>query len=258
MNIISYNVNGLRAFADKGALDNIIDSYQPDILCMQETKAPESIVASYSTKWDYKYVPFSNSSRYKKGYAGVSTWISEDKLGLLKGVYTPKIMDGYGDGRLVILDLTDYFLVNVYTLNSGNKDDLRIQWNSLFTNLIKSLLTNNPVVIVGDLNIVASELDYWSNYEDAIDTYPGLMRFEIDHFYDMKSECKLVDSFRQLHPYDRRYSWYSYQGQARERNRGWRIDYGLVSESLMNRVKDSLVLSEVTGSDHSPIQLIIE
>jgi len=256
--IISCNVNGLKAYYEKGALDELISKFNPDILCIQETKCSEANVGYWICHHNYTYIPFSNSNHFKKGYAGVATFIREELKTQIKSVEMPDILDEYGEGRIVTVEFQDYYLVNVYTLNSGNKNDLRIEWDKRFKHYIMALKSKGNVVIVGDLNIVPSQLDYWSDFDAATDSYPGLMQFERDGYAKLISECNLIDTFRKLQPETRSYSWYSYRGGARELNHGWRIDLGLVSDKFIDNVIDSKVHSEFEGSDHTPIELIIK
>jgi len=251
MRIISINVNGLRAYDSKGALEELITHYDPDIICIQECKCEFQIAYDIFSRFGYNAT--TNPSKYKAGYAGVVNAIKESAKIQPDSIGIPEIMSGYGSGRVLTYHFDNFSLVNVYTLNSGGKEDLRIQWNKLFDQYIAYLQQFNPIIIVGDLNVVSGELDYWSDYQSAIDSGPGLYEFEINHFHEMLRSNDLIDTYRYLHPTDRKYSWFSYRGNARELNHGWRIDYCLCSNSLKSSILRSEVLSNLDGSDHSPI-----
>jgi exodeoxyribonuclease-3 len=271
LKIISINVNGLKSYQEKGAFDELISTYDPDILCMQEVKCSEADVGFWTSDYHYQYIPFANSNHWKKGYAGVATLVKEKYKNNINHVYFPDFYPEYGLGRIVQVNFSftpikngqitkyiNFSLVNVYAMNSGNKESERINWDKNFTSHIADLLQDAPVIICGDMNVVPSELDYWSDYEDAIDSMPGLMQFEKDEHYRRMKLCNLKDSFRELHPETRAYSWYSYRGGARENNQGWRIDLFEVSEDLMPLVEDSQVFSKFEGSDHCPIGLSLK
>lgn len=255
--IISANVNGLKSYYEKGAYDNLVGTFSPDILCLQETKCSESKVGYWISDYNYEYIPYASSNHWKKGYAGVATIIKEDILKKVRAVSTPHLYHNYGEGRIVTVEFDDFTLVNVYTLNSGDKDEERSDWDKLFLDYINNLTHQGQVIIVGDMNVVPSYLDYWGNYYDVIDSMPGLKDFENKNYKKLLSECHLTDSFRQLHPETRAYSWYSYSGGAREQNHGWRLDLALVSDGYMTNVKYSEVHSKFEGSDHSPIELVL-
>jgi len=268
MKIISANVNGLKAYYEKGALDKLIRTYDPDILCLQETKVSELTVGYWFADYNYEYIPYANSNHWKHGYAGVATLVKEKYQQNVMHVYYPDFYPEYGLGRVVQVNFSfwpstnerfknavRFSLVNVYAMNSGNKENERINWDKNFTAYIEDLKQDAPVIICGDMNVVPSELDYWADYESAIDSMPGLMQFEKVEHYRRMELCNLKDSFRELHPETRAYSWFSYRGGAREKNQGWRIDLFEVSEELMPIVEDSVVFSKFEGSDHCPIGL---
>ena len=145
-------------------------------------------------------------------------------------------------------------------MNSGGKEHLRQKWNAAFRDLIcnSQAYDHMPVIICGDLNVVATEKDYWKDYASAIDSGPGLYEFEIKDFHERQSQFGLVDTYRHFHPDGRDYSWFSYRFAARQRGHGWRIDYFLVSKELIPLIIDSKVHSSFLGSDHNPIELIIK
>lgn len=260
MNIVSINVNGLKAFYEKGAFDELISRFNPDILCIQETKCSESKVGYWISDYNYEYVPYAISNHWKHGYAGVATLIKESVLDRHKAVYYPTFPEfkEHQLGRVVVNDFDDFQLINIYWQNSGDKDEQRRVFDKNLHSYIKYMCSRKHTIVIGDLNVVPSELDYWGNFEANRDSLPGLKYYEESNHNRLKNECNLVDSFRELNPETRSYSWYSYQGGAREKNHGWRIDLALVSKNFMGNIKSSKVHSNFLGSDHCPIELIIE
>lgn len=254
MQILSLNINGLRAFINNERALAIEKYFDTDVICFQETKCDPTTVKNLCNTY-FPHKTFSNSSKFKNGYAGVTTLVAPELLGRLINCYSPDIMDDYGSGRVVVSIFDTFTLVNVYTLNSGGKQDYRIDWDERFNSFISTLL--RPVIIVGDLNVVGSNLDYWGDYNRAIDTMPGLYKFELDGFEKLKRDQDLVDTFRFRNPETRAYSWYSYRGNARNQNQGWRIDYTLISKSIIDKVNSVKVLSNTNASDHCPVLIDI-
>ncbi len=268
MKIISYNINGLNAFVNAGKMASLLIDHPADIYCFQETKmnkddkiAAKLAECQESSMTELKHAACSNT--LKNGYAGVMTLyhnslnvheVRENQLSELESIFEADAYK-YIPGRILYLDLGDYYLVNVYVLNSGNKDELRKQFDTHFSSLIKHLQAVKPVVIVGDFNVCSTEYDYWGRYEKSIDSAPGLMQFEIDGFWSLYKECGLVDAFRLHHGNERRYSWYSPMGSAVANGRGWRIDYCLVSEALKERVVSCEIFDKYQAPDHSPIMI---
>lgn len=265
MNIVSINVNGLKAFYEKGAFDSLITRFSPSILCMQETKCSESKVGYWISDYNYQYVPFSSSNHRKHGYAGVTTLVNEDLMGQFIDADYPVFdgLDDYGYGRIVVVKFESFNLLNVYTLNSGDKDEQRVHWNSQFRKYVKELLKENNLIIVGDMNVVSSQLDYCGRLIDTDDACPGLKLYERTDHDEFMKETKMIDTFRFFYPETRCYSWFSYQNQAYKNNNGWRIDLALVNNSMISNLKldhvitDSKVHPDFIGSDHRPIELIL-
>lgn len=270
MNIVSINVNGLNAYYNKGALDDLISRLNPDILCMQEIKCninkANSIFENYP-----QYITHINGNSFKSGYAGVATLVKNDldlpmtsfempELKLEDGdIDEDKQFDMYSSGRIVKVNFEGFTLYNVYVMNSGSdKDYYRKLWDKKFRELLSLDESYNkyPIIITGDLNVVSDKNDYWGNYYNAIDSGPGLFKFEINDYHLRNEYFKLVDAFRSKYPDDRSFSWYSYRDH--NQNHGWRLDYFLISESLMKSVVDSKIFSNIIGSDHRPIQLILK
>lgn len=260
MKIISWNVNGIRAVHKKGHLLPFIKEFDPDILCLQETKANQD-----QSEVDLpEYIEYWNSAE-RKGYSGTAIFTKEKPLSVILGFPEEikekyDLEDTYGDpnteGRVLTLEYKDFFLVNVYTPNS--KDDLsRIplrhkQWDPAFLEYVKRLQKIRPVIFCGDLNVAHTEDDLARPKQNV-----GLKGFthEEREGIDNIIASGFVDTFRLFTKGNGHYTWWSHFAAARERNIGWRIDYFFVSGTLKSKVKKSEILSSVFGSDHCPILL---
>ena len=250
MKLISWNVNGLRACITKGFFD-FLNERQPDILALQETKMqPEQFEGGadgYTIYWN---------SAEKKGYSGTAVFVKKEPLSVSYGI---GIAEHDNEGRVITLEYPDFYFVTVYTPNSQDglrRLDYRMVWEDAFLAYLNGLDAKKPVVVCGDLNVAHKEIDLKNPKTNR--TNAG--------FTDEERACMTrllengyVDTFRLFYP-DRTeaYSWWSYIGGARSRNAGWRIDYFLVSERFISRVKDSLILSDVLGSDHCPVSIETE
>lgn len=254
LKIFSWNVNGLRAVIRKGALQEFVDKYQPDILCLQETKAKqgqaEIDLPEYEELW--------NSAK-RPGYAGTAIFSKIKPLSVRNDLPTEKeFADEFGDplteGRVLTAEFEHFFLVDVYTPNSKNELErlgLREKkWDPEFLRYLKELEKTKPVVVCGDFNAAHEEIDIArpkTNHHSAGFTD------EERHGITNLINAELIDSFRYLHPNDVRYTWWSHWGHARENNVGWRIDYFFVSKSLLSKLKSAEIYEEVLGSDHCPV-----
>lgn len=252
MKIVSWNVNGIRAILKKD-FKTSINAMSPDILCLQETKAQDEEVAS-ALKDFKKFHLFSNSAE-KKGYSGTT---------LLSKVKPISITDDMGiaehdnEGRIQCAEYPDFYLVNIYVPNSGqllDRLDYRQQWDKDFLKYLKNLEQNKPLIVTGDFNVAHQPMDL-KNPKSNYNKTAGYTQIEIDGMNALV-EAGLVDTFRVLHPKDIAYTYWSYRFKSRERNVGWRIDYFLISKSLVNKVKSVKILSDYLGSDHCPISLDI-
>lgn len=269
MKILSINVNGLRAYANKGALQELINTFDPDILCIQETKCSDEQVREFFDPEIWDVTTCSNTR--KSGYAGVATivkiscmkeheFISNTPIDLLDRDNPDCEFNYYSEGRIIDTWVDGYHLYNCYVMNSGGKEDYRQTWNKSFRDMIlmNQEYDGMPMIICGDLNVVAGANDYWKDYESAIDSGPGLYRFEINDYHERQTQFSLIDSYRYKHPEGRDYSWFSYRFAARKRGHGWRIDYFLMSERMLPLLVDSKVYSNFEGSDHNPIELTLK
>jgi exodeoxyribonuclease-3 len=248
MKIVSWNVNGVRAIVKKDFFESI-QKMNPDILCLQETKAQDNEVEkALSLLKDYcKYY----NSADKKGYSGTTV------LSKIKSLHSTKnmgIVDHDAEGRLQCVEYKDFYLVNVYVPNSGKQLDrlaYRKQWDADFLNYLKELENTKPVIVCGDFNVAHRPIDL-KNDKSNYNKTAGYTQVEIDGM-DNFIKAGFVDAYRYSHPEEVAYTYWSYRFKSRERNTGWRIDYFLVSNSLMNKIKNVEILSEFYGSDHCPI-----
>lgn len=261
MKIYSWNVNGIRAVHKKGYFEPFIQKHQPDVLCLQETKAEqgqsEVDLPEYDEYWH---------SSAKKGYSGTAIFTKIAPIEALYGLpdsirkkfdLTDKYGDTASEGRVIALEFDACFVVSVYTPNA--KDDLsrlpvRQLWDQAFLTYMKQLQSKKPVVFCGDLNVAHTELDLARPKENK-----GKKGFTDEERggIDEMLKAGFMDSFRLFHDGDGHYTWWSHFGGARERNVGWRIDYCMTSEALTPLIKKANIHPEVFGSDHCPVSVEI-
>lgn len=249
MKIISWNVNGIRAVAQKNFF-NDLRLMNPDILCLQETKAQDDQVAETLARINDYHI-YSNSAE-KKGYSGTAILSKTEPIAVTRDM---GIDDHDQEGRILCLEYEKFYLVTVYVPNSGSelkRLDYRQDWDKAFFDYLKNLEKTKPVVVCGDFNVAHKAVDLArpkQNYNKSA----GYMQEEIDGM-DRFTEGGLTDTFRHFYPdVTDKYSWWSYRAGARGKNIGWRIDYFLVSESFLPEVKDAFILDQVMGSDHCPV-----
>ena len=253
MNIISWNVNGLRAIMKKGFLETVT-KLDPDVLCLQEVKAPAQEISRALTPLS-NYHLFSNIA-VKKGYSG-TVLLSKNEpehFSLNMGIEEHDL-----EGRLMTAEFHDFILVNVYVPNSGQQLErlsYRNKWDHDFLSFLKELEKRKPLILAGDLNVAHNPIDL-KNDKANYNITAGYTQVEIDGM-DRLTSSGFVDSFRHFHPEEVAYTYWSYRFKARERNIGWRIDYFLVSKALLPKIKEAAILSEIDGSDHCPIKLVID
>ncbi len=259
LKIFSWNVNGLRAVLRKGALQDFIEKYQPDILCLQETKAKqgqaEVDLSEYEEIWN---------SAERPGYAGTAVFTKVKPIATRNNLPTKITMqDEFGDplneGRVLTIEFEKFYLVDVYTPNSKNaleRLNLREKkWDPEFLKYLKELEKDKPVVVCGDFNAAHEEIDIArpkTNHHSA--GFTDEERRGISNIIG----AGLIDTFRSLNPDSVRYTWWSHWGHARENNVGWRIDYFFVSKALMPKLKTAEIYENVMGSDHCPISIELE
>lgn len=254
MKIISWNVNGIRAVAKKDFYADL-KKMNPDILCLQETKAQDDqVTTTLSMIGDYRL--YSNSAE-KKGYSGVAILSRIEPIGVKSNMGIP---EHDMEGRVLCLEFEKFYLVNVYVPNSGSelkRLTYREEWDVAFFNYLKALEQDKPVIACGDFNVAHTEIDLArpkQNYNKSA----GYMQEEIDGM-NRFTQNGLVDSFRYFYP-DKTdsYTWWSYRAAARPKNIGWRIDYFLISQSFIDQIKDAFILNEILGSDHCPVGVEIK
>ncbi|MFV8818162.1 exodeoxyribonuclease III [Haliea sp. E17] len=253
MKITSWNVNGLRAVMKKDFADSLA-ALNTDILCLQETKAQDDQVVAALDGLDGYHV-YSNSA-VRKGYSGVAILSRERPLAVQADI---GIEEHDQEGRVLTAEFEDYFLVTVYTPNSGNelaRLPYRETWDRDFLAFIASLGKGKPVLMCGDFNVAHREIDIARpkpNYNKSA----GYTQKEIDGM-DRIIGAGFVDTYRHLHPDTVKYSWWSYRAGARAKNVGWRIDYFLGSEDFVRqRVTGADIHNDIFGSDHCPVSVTI-
>ena len=249
MKFISWNVNGLRACAGKGFADAFA-ALDADFFCLQETKMQEGQLDlafdGYTSYWNYAE---------KKGYSGTAIYTRHKPLNVTLGM---GVEEHDHEGRIVTLEMEDFFLVCVYTPNSQDglrRLEYRMQWEDDFRAFLKNLDARKPVIVCGDMNVAHEEIDIknpQTNHRNA-----GFTDEERQQMTKLLSSG-FTDTFRHLHPTERdAYSWWSYRFHAREKNVGWRIDYFLVSDRLAPQLKAATIHADVMGSDHCPVSIEI-
>ena len=250
MKLISWNVNGIRACVGKNFME-FFNEVNADIFCLQETKLQENQIDlqldGYHQYWNYAK---------KKGYSGTAIFTKKEPLNVIYGM---GIEEHDQEGRLITLEFEDFYMVTVYTPNSQNelkRLDYRMKWEDDFRNYLKELDDKKPVIVCGDLNVAHKEIDLKNpktNRKNA-----GFTDEERNKFTELM-EAGFIDTFRYFYPdKENIYSWWSYRFKAREKNAGWRIDYFCVSEKLKDRLVSASIHTEVLGSDHCPVELVIK
>ena len=247
MKLISWNVNGLRACMQKGFLDYFQEA-EADIFCLQETKLQagqiELDLPGYHQYWNYAE---------KKGYSGTALFTRTEPLNVTYGI---GVEEHDHEGRVITAEYEDYYVSTVYVPNSQReltRLGYRMEWEEAFLGYIKNLEKTKPVIYCGDLNVAHQEIDLKNPKTNRRNA--GFTDEERNCFTKVL-ESGFLDTFRPLYPEARdAYSWWSYMGQARARNVGWRIDYFVASESLKEKLADAKIHSQIMGSDHCPVEL---
>lgn len=253
MRLVSWNVNGIRAVIKKDFYDSLA-RMAPDVLCLQETKAQDDQVVEALTELDPNYQVFSNSAE-KKGYSGTAIITRIKPLNVTADM---GLAEHDTEGRVLCAEFETFYLVTVYTPNSGSelkRLDYRQSWDKDFADYLKALEQTKPVVVCGDLNVAHQDIDLArpkQNYNKSA----GYMQAEIDGF-DRLVDLGFVDTYRHFHPDTAKYSWWSYRAGAREKNIGWRIDYFLVTPELTSGLTAAEIYNDVYGSDHCPVGIDI-
>jgi exodeoxyribonuclease III len=248
MKIISFNVNGIRAIAQKTFYDDM-QLVNADIICLQETKASVEQVKEVMLKLP-EYKVYGNEAQ-RKGYSGTAILTKVQPLSVS---YNFGIEEHDQEGRITCLEFERFYLVTAYIPNSGSellRLEYRSKWDADFLKYLQNLEAKKPVFVCGDFNVAHRDIDLARpkpNYNKSA----GYMQSEIDGMNNFEN-ANFKDTFRLQHPTEIKYTWWSYRGGAREKNVGWRIDYFLASEKAQILVKDAFILNDVHGSDHCPV-----
>ena len=261
MKIIAWNVNGLRSLLKTDYLDQLINEHKPDVFCMGETKLScpyddvENEITKRYPKFKYKYW---SPCKIKGGYSGTAIFCKKQPKAVTYGLkYQDKELDE--EGRVITIDLDKFYLIHVYTPNSGqalNRLEWRTTvWDRAFESYINQLQKTKNVIVCGDLNVAHQPIDL-KNPKTNTKT-AGYTKEERESFNKILTNCEMIDTYRKLNPDKIEYSFWSYMRNSREKNIGWRIDYFLVSKKIENKVKESSILTDILGSDHAPIKLKI-
>jgi len=249
MKFISWNVNGLRACEGKGFSD-VFKQLDADFFCIQETKMQEGQLDlqfnGYRSYWNYAE---------RKGYSGTAIFTKHEPLSVTCGL---DIAEHNHEGRVITLEMEDFYLVTVYTPNSQDglrRLEYRMKWEDDFRQYLVNLDAKKPVIVCGDMNVAHEEIDLKNpktNRKNA-----GFTDEEREKFTTLL-ESGFTDTFRHLHPDQKDiYSWWSYRFHAREKNAGWRIDYFVVSNRLADKIKSANIHADIFGSDHCPVELVL-
>ena len=244
MRIVSWNVAGYRSVVNKD-FENSMNSLNPDIICLQEVKCLEKEIPYIPENYEMYLNPAE-----KKGYSGTLVFTRIKPINVEYGI-GEEISDS--EGRIITLEFDNFFLVNAYVPNSKKeleRLEYRISWGDNFRDYLKTLEESKPVILCGDLNVAHEEIDIKnakSNQRSA-----GFTIEERNKFTELL-DSGFIDTFRYFHPTEVKYSWWSYLFHAREKNAGWRLDYFVVSKSLLENVIDSYIYNDIFGSDHCPI-----
>jgi exodeoxyribonuclease-3 len=228
-----------------------LESMDTDVLCLQETKAQDDQVLEALKELDGFHI-YCNSAE-KKGYSGTAILTKQEPISIQ---YDMGIEEHDQEGRVIAAEFDSFYLVTVYTPNSGSelkRLTYRQEWDKDFNNYLKNLEESKPVLLCGDLNVAHKDIDLARpkpNYNKSA----GYMQEEIDGL-DRYIKSGFIDTFRELNPDTVKYSWWSYRAGARAKNVGWRIDYFLASQSLREHIKDADILNDIMGSDHCPVQV---
>ena len=250
--MISWNVNGIRAMVNKGFYDTF-RQLDADIVCLQETKADVGVVKDIAAELS-GYEVLANAA-VKKGYSGTAVL---SRTQILQHEIATGNEEHDQEGRTIVAEYADFYLVNLYVPNSGQdlkRLDYRKEWDRHMLGLLKDLQKKKPLILTGDLNVAHEPIDL-ARPKENYNKSAGYTQTEIDGFKSYL-EAGFVDSYRKLHPEKVQYTFWNQRFRARERNVGWRIDYFLVSSGLAGKIKDAFILDEVMGSDHCPVGLEI-
>jgi len=255
MKFISWNVNGLKKCIEKGDFENTFKELDADFFCIQEVKSSKEIL--FNCKG---YMQFWNLAKVKNGYSGTAIFTTKMPNNVIYGM-----QDEYGnnldqEGRILTLEYPDFFLVDCYVPNSKaskNRLNYRLEFDEYFKNYIDKLNTKKNIVLCGDMNIAYKKIDICPNYR-SFSVKENEFHNEEKVAFEELLNIGLVDTFRYFHPQQQKFSWWFQNDENRKKNIGWRLDYFLISNELKKRIRKADVLDNIFGSDHCPIDLILE
>lgn len=250
MKLISWNVNGLRAVMKKG-FEDFFYNIDADIFCIQETKMQEGQIEDFELKG---YKEYWNSAE-KKGYSGTAIFTKIEPINVTYGI---GIEEHDKEGRVITLEFEKFYLVNIYVPNSKRelaRLDYRMIWEDEIRKYLVSLNSKKPVIMCGDLNVAHEEIDLKNPKTNRRNA--GFTDEERGKMTELL-KTNFTDSFRYMYPEKIEYSWWSYMGNARAKNIGWRIDYFIVSNDVKEKIKDAKIHTDIYGSDHCPVELEIK
>jgi exodeoxyribonuclease-3 len=254
MKFISWNVNGIKSCIKNGSFEKVLNEQDADFFCIQEIRTNQKVDLLFD-----KYKQFWNCSASKSGYSGTAIFCKKEPINVKYG-----IQDEYGEelddeGRILTLEYSDFYLVNCYTPNSQlntKRLNYRLEFDEFFRNYVKKLNNNKNVVICGDFNIAYQKLDVCKEYRNGRENI-GFSNEEKEAFSELLN-CGFLDTFRYFHPQIQKYTWWFHNDTDRKNNIGWRLDYFLISEELRKQIRKAEIHTEITGSDHCPIELELE
>uniref|UniRef100_A0A6C0DAP8 Endonuclease/exonuclease/phosphatase domain-containing protein n=1 Tax=viral metagenome TaxID=1070528 RepID=A0A6C0DAP8_9ZZZZ len=262
MKIIAWNVNGIRAMIKRDNLDNLINHESPDIFCLGETKIScpyDDVEEAFVKKLNSKYFAHWSACKTRGGYSGTAIFTKVKPINVVNGL----LVNGNeydNEGRVITCEFKKFYLVHVYTPNSGEalaRLDYRTkEWDPAFKKYILKLQSTKKVIVCGDLNVAHTEIDL-KNPKTNLRT-AGYTLEERESFTKFLNDTQFIDTYRYQNPEGLKYSYWSYRFKSRERNTGWRIDYFLIDKKLKKKLIKSDILTEIYGSDHCPIILDIE
>ena len=251
---VSWNVNGIRAIIKKEFIESV-RVMNPDVLCLQETKAAkEETLAALQLLPEYRV--FANSSKARKGYSGTAIITKEEPISV---TYDMGIEDFDQEGRVITAEYLTYFLVTVYTPNSGSeliRLDYRQSWDDAFRDYLLWLGKRKQVIVCGDFNVAHQPIDL-SRPKENYNKSAGYTQVEIDGFSKLK-DAGFVDTFRHFYPDTVKFSYWNQIFNGREKNIGWRIDHFLVTQKTLPNVKEAMIYNEYFGSDHCPVAIKLQ
>jgi exodeoxyribonuclease III len=254
VHLVSWNVNGIRAIIKKEFIQNV-RAMQPDMLCLQETKAAkEETLSALELLPEYKV--FANSSKARKGYSGTAILTKEEPIAVS---YDMGIEEFDQEGRVITAEYSNFFLVTVYTPNSGSelaRLDYRQTWDDAFREYLLWLNKRKPVITCGDFNVAHQPIDL-SRPKENYNKSAGYTQQEIDGFTKLLG-AGFTDTFRHFYPDTVKFSYWNQIFNGREKNIGWRIDHFLVTPKILPLVQDALIYNEYYGSDHCPVAVRVE